>query len=264
MVWELNRHQHLTLLAQAFRLTGRREYLQRAAGDLESWFEANPYGRGINWASALEVAFRAVSWIWIYHLAGESMDARFRREFLTGLFRHGCYLEKNLSVYFSPNTHLLGEAVALHALGALFPGFPRARRWERRGLKIAAQQLTRQVREDGSHFEQSSYYHLYALDMFLFHYLLAGRPPGFRPRLELMAVYLDALMGPQRSLPFFGDEDGGRSSTLTASARSSAGRLWPPAAFYLAPGVDRRAPGPARTGRLVAGRGGLFGRRGNP
>ena len=62
VIWELNRHQHLILLAQAFLLTGRREYLDEAFRQIESWLDANPFLRGINWASALEVAFRALSW----------------------------------------------------------------------------------------------------------------------------------------------------------------------------------------------------------
>lgn len=210
VIWELNRHQHLVLLAQAFLFTGRREYFERIAHDLETWFDANPYGRGINWASALEVAFRSLSWLWVYHLVGRNMSPELRREFTSRLYLHGCYLENNLSVYFSPNTHLLGEAVALHALGALLPGFPRARTWERIGARITRAELDRQVHEDGSHFEHSTYYHVYALDMFLFHYLAARRPADFVPRLARMAGYLDALMGPGRELPFFGDDDGGR------------------------------------------------------
>src|SRR5207245_1143487 len=37
VVWELNRHQHLVLLAQAFLLSGRREYLDEVFRELESW-----------------------------------------------------------------------------------------------------------------------------------------------------------------------------------------------------------------------------------
>jgi hypothetical protein len=127
VIWELNRHQHLPLLAQAFLLSGRREYLDEAFRQVESWLDANPFLRGINWASALEVAFRALSWAWLWHMAGSEMPEALRARFLTALERHGRYLERNLSVYFSPNTHLLGEAVALHALGVLFPAFPRRR-----------------------------------------------------------------------------------------------------------------------------------------
>src|SRR5271169_5218331 len=77
VIWEPNRHQHLVVLAQAFLFTGDAGYLEEIRAQLESWFVANPYNRGINWASALEVAFRALSWIWMYHLAGEKMIAEF-------------------------------------------------------------------------------------------------------------------------------------------------------------------------------------------
>ena len=73
-----------------------------------------------------------------------------------------------------------------------------------------AAQLAFQVRPDGSHFEQSTYYHVYALDFLLFHYLLAGRPKQFEPVLARMAEYLDWLLGPSRRMAFSGDDDGGR------------------------------------------------------
>ena len=138
------------------------------------------------------------------------MPQDFRRRFLTALYRHGHHLAQNLSVYFSPNTHLLGEAVALHALGILFPGFPESERWRARGAEIVETQLEFQVRADGSHFEQSTYYHVYALDFFLFYYLMAGRPKHFEPVLARMAEYLDWLLGPARRMAFSGDDDGGR------------------------------------------------------
>ena len=210
IIWELNRHQHLVLLAQAWRLTGREEFYGELIAQLESWLADNPFQRGINWASALEVAFRALSWIWIYHLAGERMEADFRRRFLTALYRHGLHLERNLSVYFSRNTHLLGEAVALHALGTLFPSLPRACRWAETGARIVSAEMDFQVREDGSHFEQSTYYHVYALDMFLLHAVLTRPAPGYRRKLAAMADYLEALLGPAGAIPFMGDDDGGR------------------------------------------------------
>lgn len=210
VIWELNRHQHLVLLAQACRLSSREKYFEEIERQIKSWLKSNPFMRGINWASALEVAFRALSWIWIYHLTGERMTASFRQLFLEGLYRHGRYLEQNLSIYFSPNTHLLGEAVALHAIGALFDGFPKADKWKQTGAQIVTKQMHLQVCDDGSHFEQSAYYHVYALDLFLFHHTIAEPGSAFREKLERMAVYLDALLGRSRTLPMLGDDDGGR------------------------------------------------------
>jgi hypothetical protein len=274
VIWELNRHQHLVLLAQVFRLTGRRELPARIESDLESWWRSNPFHRGINWASALEVAFRALSWIWIYHLAGGEFREDFRRRFLAALFQHGAHLERNLSFYFSPNTHLLGEAVALHALGALFPGCRSASRWRALGRRVTLEQMERQVRDDGSHFEQSSYYHVYALDLFLFHALLEPPPAAYREKLARMGEYLDALLGPGRVLPLIGDDDGGRvfhpygaprrhgRDTLATAALFLGAASWswerddvpPQAAWWLGEAAleGEAAPAPAQASRLFA------------
>jgi Heparinase II/III-like protein/Heparinase II/III N-terminus len=212
LIWELNRHQHLVLLAQAFRFTGEQEFLDEVFRELESWLDANPFLRGINWASALEVGFRALSWMWVWLLAGDQFPETLARRFVTTLYRHGCFLERNLSFYFSPNTHLLGEAVALHALGKLFPAWPRASRWAEVGGGVVCEQIERQVRPDGGHFEQSAYYHVYALDFFLLYRAVASGAVGknYDVRLQAMAEYLDALLGPSGILPYLGDDDGGR------------------------------------------------------
>ena len=209
VIWELNRHQHLVVLAQDYSLHGNRESLAEIEAQLGSWFEQNPFQRGVNWASALEVAFRALSWTWVWHLAGEALGAPMRERLLEQIYRHGRYLETNLSLYFSPNTHLLGEAVALHALGMLFR-FPESMRWAEMGATVVERQIESQVREDGSHFEQSTYYHIYALDMFLFHAIVAGASGAYRDKLARMAEYLHALLGPMGEVPFLGDDDGGR------------------------------------------------------
>ncbi len=210
LIWELNRHQHLVVLARAYGSDRNRENLDEIIAQLRSWFAANPFQRGINWASALEVAFRALSWLWVYHLVGDDFPEPFRREFLQWLCWHGCHLETNLSFYFSPNTHLLGEAVALHALGVSLPQFPASRRWSELGRRVVREQMEKQVRSDGAHFEQSTYYHVYALDMFRFHARLEPAPPGYLAKVTHMEEFLEAVMGPAQRLPFLGDDDGGR------------------------------------------------------
>lgn len=209
-IWELNRQQHLVLLAQAYVLFEKQCYLDEIVREIESWWIQNPFQRGVNWASALEVAFRAGSWIWILHLAGDALPPSFTTRLRENLFLHGLHIENNLSFYFSPNTHLLGEAVALHAIGVALPDSPFAKRWKRIGSKVIEAQIETQVREDGSYFEQSTYYHLYALDMFLFHAVLAAPSEQYRNKVARMADYLRALLGPDRRLPFIGDDDGGR------------------------------------------------------
>jgi hypothetical protein len=206
VIWELNRHQHLVLLAQGWLLSSNADLLPEIWRAIQSWIEQNPYPRGINWASALEVAFRALSWLWVDHLAGSHMPPALRRSFLDALHIHAAHLRTNLSVYFSPNTHLLGEAVALHALGLFFQNPD----WLATGADIVHRSIKHQVRDDGAYFEQSTYYHVYALDMLLFHAILEPPQADYRDRLRRMARFLRAVAGPQREIPFIGDDDGGR------------------------------------------------------
>lgn len=216
IIWELNRHQHLVALTQAWRWTGRSEFVQEIGAQLSSWIAQNPLQRGINWASALEVAFRALSWLWVWQIGGAKLRSvlsdGLEQRWMLSLYHHGCHLEKNLSVYFSPNTHLLGEAVVLDALARCFPAWPRSERWRDLGSRMVAEQLDRQVLPDGAHFEQSSYYHVYALDFFLLHAILSGRvqDPYWRQRLSDMARFLHALQGGQGRISLIGDDDGGR------------------------------------------------------
>src|SRR5581483_7163636 len=177
VIWELNRHQHLVTLAKAWLLTGDVRYAQELISQWYAWKQANPYPLGINWASSLEVAFRSLSWIWVDQLLVNCPQAsdQFRSDLLRGLAFHGRYTERYLSTYFSPNTHLLGEAAALFFIGTLYPQISSAGRWKNKGFEIVLQEAERQVRPDGVYFEQTLYYHVYALDLFLHVRLLASR-----------------------------------------------------------------------------------------
>src|SRR5882724_1013378 len=107
IIWELNRHQHLVTLAKAWRLTHRESYVTELLAQLSSWRSANPYPLGINWGSSLEVAFRSISWLWVYYLLADCavLPPDFGTELSQGLALHGSYIERYLSTYFSPNTH---------------------------------------------------------------------------------------------------------------------------------------------------------------
>jgi hypothetical protein len=233
ITWELNRHQHLVTLAKAYRLTNDSRYADEIFGQWRHWHAENPYPIGINWASSLEVAFRSHSWLWVYFLlvGTPAMPPGFREEWLRAQAINGRHIERYLSTYFSPNTHLLGEAVALFFLGTLCPELQSAGRWKQRGWKIVLEQARRQVQADGFHFEQSTFYHVYALDFFLQAAVLAsingvGPPPEFEATLEKMFRAL-LLLGRTGLVPSLGDDDGGR---LFDSRRNRSEQLLDPLA----------------------------------
>jgi len=216
ITWELNRHQHLVTLAKAYRISGDEKYSRELFRQWYHWQQQNPYPIGINWVSSLEVAFRSMAWLWVWHLlvGTPAPPPGFRKDLLNALAISGRHMERYLSTYFSANTHLLGEGVSLFFIGLLCREIPAANRWRQLGWKIVLQQAQQQVLADGMHFEQSTYYHVYALDFFLHTYILARRNKQVVPEFLVDTVrrMLEALDGLAQAgpPPRFGDDDGGR------------------------------------------------------
>ena len=222
IIWELNRHQHFFNLGVAFWLTQDERYALCFARHLESWMEQNPPGMGINWCSSLEVAFRATSWIWAFNFFKDSRNlkpALFQKA-LKYLYLHGRHIEKYLSTYYSPNTHLTGEALGLYYLGTQLPFFTRAKEWRKLGEEILFAELERQISPDGVYFEQSTWYQRYTADFYT-HFLILKTLSGdkteknlqekFAARVQCMLDFMMYVTRPDGSTPLIGDDDGGRS-----------------------------------------------------
>jgi glycosyltransferase involved in cell wall biosynthesis len=227
ITWELNRHQHFIKLGQAYWLTGDEKYARAFVSQLNSWMDQNPPKLGINWASSLEISFRSIAWLWAFHFFKNSkaLDGATFNRALKFLYLNGRHLETYLSTYFSPNTHLTGEAVGLFYLGTVLPEFRAAAHWRDQGQRILVEQLQKQVRADGVYFEQSSYYQRYTVDFYL-HLLVLSRANKLRLSAaveEKLTALLDHLMyltRPDGTTPLFGDEDGGRLLPLDRRATS--------------------------------------------
>jgi hypothetical protein len=221
VTWELNRHQWLVHLGQAYRLTGDEKYAQVFADSVRDWMDANPAGMGINWASSLEVSYRLISWCWALNLfrGSTSLSSELHADMLGWLRAHAAHVERYLSHYFSPNTHLTGEALGLFYVGVLFPDLPRAMRWRKLGARVLLEQLPRQVHGDGVYFEQSTCYERYTAEIYLHFMILAARngitlPAQVSERVGKMLDHLLSVCHPDGSMPQVGDSDGGRVMPL--------------------------------------------------
>ncbi len=223
VTWELNRHSHFVTLGQVYWLTGDERYAESFVAQASSWMDANPPSRGVNWASSLEVAFRAIAWLWALHLLADSpkLTSRFTLRLLKQLAAHGRHINSYLSHYFSANTHLTGEALGLFYLGTALPEFREAAQWRNTGLKILLEQMPKHIRADGVYFEQSSYYQRYTADFFI-HFLMLARASGaalpaeVEERLALLLDHLTWITRPDGTSSLFGDDDGGRLITFAA------------------------------------------------
>ncbi len=217
VIWELNRHQYFVTLGQAYWLTGDERYAEVFVRHLESWFEENPPKIGINWLSSLELAFRSISWIWAYNFFRESpaFGSKTLKRMLSFLYLQARHIETYLSTYFSPNTHLTGEALGLYFIGSFLPEIKETKRWREKGYKIMMDMLDVHILDDGSYCEQASHYARYTADFYATLMILRQREgwpiePKHRKKLELLYKHLMHLTLPNGETPLFGDDDGGR------------------------------------------------------
>lgn len=221
ILWEINRHQHLFTLGTAFWLTNDERYAATFVRHVDSWMEQNQPGIGVNWLSSLEVSFRAISWLWALNFFRDSasLTPEFVQEIIKFLYLHGKHLEKYLSTYYSPNTHLTGEALGLYYLGTQLPFLQRAKHWRTLGSGILLDELDRQILSDGVYFEQSTWYARYTADFYTHFIVLKtlngdNSEPVLHDKLlnktQLLYDFLMYVSRPDGTTPLIGDDDGGR------------------------------------------------------
>src|SRR5262245_21661376 len=208
IIWELNRHQYWLQLGRGYQLTGDSRYAEAIGNQLQSWLAGNPPLVGINWASMLEIGLRAISWTAAIHLVpfGHRLaDA------LAAIERQLTHVERHLSYYFSPNTHLTGEALALYVVGQAFPELRGSERWVSTGRRILLHEIERQVLPDGGHAERSTHYQRYTLDFYLLALLTARRNADvdaarrFADATTRLAEFTRLMADDAGRLPLIGD-----------------------------------------------------------
>jgi hypothetical protein len=220
--WELSRCQHFVRLGQAYWLTGDDRYASEFAAEIVTWIAANPYAWSVNWACAMDVALRAVSWIWGFYFFADAPACRsreFRAQFLRSLFLHGEFVATHLERADVNGNHYLCDGVGLVFLGAFFGAARRGRAWRAAGRDLVVSEIFNQVTPDGVDFEQSTAYHRLVLEAFATSYLLLEQhgdqvPAEAWARLERMCEYVEAYTKPNGLAPLVGDADDGRIQML--------------------------------------------------
>ncbi len=217
-IWEINRLQFLIEIAKAAYLTGEEKYRAKLEFHLRDWFEKNPYKTGVNWTSALEVGVRAFSLIWIFnfYVAAANPSAEIVLILLKLLYLSGRFIKDNLSLYFSPYNHLIGEVAALFMIGYQFPLFKNAADWQSEAWQVLDEQIEKQFSADGGTVEQATFYHHFTLGFYLQcanTKRINGEPVAQRVmnQCERSIEFAMQMMRPDRTLPWIGDIDSARS-----------------------------------------------------
>jgi len=214
-VWERNRHRDLFVLGRAYWATGDDRYAQAALERLSSWGDANPPEHGVNWWSNLEVAVRAIAWVWALHFFRDAPGFTAARlwELVRLCWVAGRHLEGNLvhSIRTMPGNHVVADAAGLAVLALAVPELADAPRWRSRALSVLEREADAQVTVDGTHCEESPAYHAFVWELLCLVAVLARRQsiplPNIWRSLERMAEVLVLTARPDGSLPASGDDD---------------------------------------------------------
>jgi hypothetical protein len=215
-VAELNRLQFLQPIA-ALAAANHDDALARyCAQEIESWIDANPPFRGVNWLSGIELALRVASFLVVAGFIGDSaFTPEQRRKLRATLNAHGFWLRRYPSRFSSANNHLIAEAAALFLLGSLAPDLPNSAEYKSYGASVLTAEAHKQIHDDGVGAEQSPTYTAFTLEWCLL-CLYAGDETGcpfpetFRKRLALAAEHLCWITDDGGAQPRIGDDDEGR------------------------------------------------------
>ena len=265
-IWEMSRHHHLTVLAAAWWLTRDDRYAQAVAGQLRSWWRANPFLSGVHWTSGIEAGIRLVSWVWVRRLLDDwpGVTALFENDpdALRQIGWHQKYLAAFPSYGSSANNHIIAEAAGRLAAACAFPWYPQSGRWRKDAAAVLERQLAANTFASGLNRELATDYHRFVLDLALVAAVEADAHgvPLSEQTWELIARMLDAgaaILDATGRPPRQGDGDEGRvlvvddpdadpwAVTLSAGAAVlGAAPWWPPLgesiAGVLLSGLSRR------------------------
>ena len=220
--WELSRFQHLVTLGKAYKYTNDEKYVQEFMSEVNDWIKTNPVEFGVNWITTMEVAIRAVNWIWAYNFfaCSPKVTQSFKIRLLKNLFLHGRFIINNLEFGEVRSNHYLSDIVGLIYLGLLFNKTKEGKMWLEEGIKALIQEMNHQVHPDGVDHEASTSYHRLVTELFLSATLLLQRnsidlPNHFMKKLEKMIEFVLYYTKPDGLAPVIGDADDGRLHILS-------------------------------------------------
>ena len=215
--WELSRCQQFITLGKAYWYNGNEKYAKEFVSQIESWIVQNPVELGVNWACTMDVAIRAVNWIWGYYFFcnSQSLTKEFKIKFFKSLYLHGRHILNNLELGQIRGNHYLSNIAGLVYLGIFFRETKEGKKWLEKGLTALNEEMKFQVYPDGVDFEGTISYHRLVTELFLSAMLLCRKsgidfPEWYINRLEKMIEFVMCYTKPDGTAPQISDNDDGR------------------------------------------------------
>ncbi|HTI06568.1 MAG TPA: alginate lyase family protein [Gemmatimonadales bacterium] len=226
-VWEMSRGAYFLPLGRTFWHSGDVRYRDTFVRHIASWPDANPVGKGPNWSSPMESAIRAANWVLalLVFAPADGLSLEFWEGMLANLFTTGLFLERHPAAQPAKRgsaPELIANAVGLVYLGALFLDSLEGQRWLRRGARMLAAEMPRQVHADGTSVEASLGLHRLVTELFGYGRDLVRRnlpnalSTDYDRRLARMHEFIGAYLPASGEAPMLGDADDSRLHAVSA------------------------------------------------
>ncbi len=238
---ELSRYQHLVTLGKAYWYTDDEKYAQEFVDQINDWIKENPPKIGVNWECTMDVAIRAVNWIWGYYFFkdSKSITNEYLIKFLKSILIHGRHIRRNLEWNERvTSNHYISDLTGLVFLGLMFPEFKESKEWLTFGTDELLKELKKQVYDDGMDYEASTSYHRLVLELYYTTVLLLRLnghewPAWSWEKIHNMFRFVKGIIKSNGQIPQIGDNDSGRLQILERQDDLSQTYLFPIAAVLL-------------------------------
>ncbi len=216
--WEISRCHHLLWMAEAYCLTEDESYSEEVIEQIQHWISHNPLMYSVNWTCAMDVAIRAVNWM--YALSMISSSRYFTDEFAKvvyhSLYQHLFFINLNLErcIPYS-NNHYFSDIVGQLFLGKLFSSTLPGRHTFRHAVEEFFQEIKLQILHSGVDYERSISYHRLMTELVMYGYYMLVRtgtviPVTVSERFSRMLGFVNEYTMPNGDSPLVSDNDDGR------------------------------------------------------
>ncbi|MGL4737296.1 MAG: alginate lyase family protein [Cellulosilyticaceae bacterium] len=170
-VYAMNRNRYFITLAQAYVLTGNEKYTLAFIDLLEHWIQSNPLTperHNTTWRT-IETGLRAENWLKAYEIfkVSEIWDYAIEEKLKASLVDHAEHIMAHNDDFRRLSNWGVIENHGLFLIGVLLPELERSKVYIETAKERLELAITRQVRGDGMHWEQSQLYHNEVLRAFV-------------------------------------------------------------------------------------------------
>lgn len=246
--WELGRFQFLPQLAiccvaiPSYKIKIIKEFKNIVL----DFITANPPRMGVNWASTMDVAIRAINLLMAYDLFIQLdnnciLDDDFNQIFANMIYDHGTHIYHNLEYSKNyTNNHYLSNIIGLIVISKYIKDIPEAKEWLNFAIREFITETKKQFNENGTNYEGATAYHCLSAEMILIalaflkndvernvlecdlnmqsdqealsqsvggHSLI---PEEIIKRIYNAGCYIESITKPNGEIPQIGDNDSGR------------------------------------------------------